>query len=472
MRERFHGRHVGIWGFRAEGVAALDFVQQFGPSKITIADDKGLKPRWNELDSRGKIPIVGPFAGADAAQRLRECDIVVKSAGVSRYLDLALELMANGIPLVGGMQLFFEAMDPRRLIAVTGTKGKSTTATAIHRIVMHAGRDAVLLGNMGEPVLGGLGGLLQNDALCVLEVSSYQAAEVTRSPAFGCFTSLHPDHLDWHRSFDRYVADKVNLFGHPAPTTELHVGPQLRGHPVLAGLPVDLRPYGDSGAAIVDDDRLLLDGHEITSGGALKIAGRHNLINLCGAVSVASSVVGSAGVGSSAEFCRAAALALESLEPLRDRLEVVRVVAGVSYMLDALATIPQATIAALDAHADRPLVLIAGGFDRGQDYGELAAVIARSPNVRAVVGLPDTGRRLAQQVRDAVTGLGGDSGLGVLDADDLPDAVSLAASTAEPGTTVLLSPAAASFNKYVNYEDLSADYRAIVDALPDGDDKS
>lgn len=467
MTARFSGRRVGIWGFRAEGVAALEFVQRFGPASITVVDDKEAGSRLDELARRATVPIVGPFTGADAAEHLRDCDVVVKSAGVSRYRDAAVELVAGGTELVGGMQLFFESIDPARLIGVTGTKGKSTTTTAIHRILVAAGCRAELLGNMGRPVLEHLGELAGDDSFCVVEVSSYQASEITRSPALGCLTSLYPDHLDWHGSLDRYLTDKVNLFGHPAPATRLHVGPQAIGHPLVQALPVDRVGYGDTGRVRVDGDAIVLDGEELTRGSRLQIPGRHNLVNLCGAVSVAVAAFESRGGTVDAGFRRAAAGALESLEPLPNRLEVVGVVDGVAYTVDVLATIPQATIAALDAHADRPVVLIAGGHDRGQDYGELADFVAGSPNVAGVVGLPDTGPRLTAAVRAAVTRAGRDD-LSVVDADDLPHAVAVARGRVEAGGTVLLSPAAASFNRYLDYAALSAHFREIVGGLGEG----
>lgn len=461
MRSRFRGRNVGIWGFRAEGVAALDFVQRFEPDRVTIVDDKARAPRLSELDGLARVPIVGPFTGPDAATELLACDVVVKSAGVSRYGDVAAMLEQHGTELVGGMGLFFELVDPARLVAVTGTKGKSTTATAIHHILTRAGHRSVLVGNVGEPVLARVDALLDDDATCVVEVSSYQASEITRSPARGCFTSLHPDHLDWHGTFDRYVTDKTNLFAHPASSVEVHVGPGLETHPALTRLPATLRPYGTHGRATVDRDRLRLDGHEVTRAERLRIRGPHNLVNLCGAVSVAAEVL-----GDPTEARRAAAAALETMEPLSDRLEVVGVVDGVSFALDSLATIPQATIAALDAHADTAVVLIAGGLDRGQDHADLAARIVRSSNVAAVLGLPDTGHRLTADVRAALAagGLGRDD-LVVVDTDDLGHAVGLAAARADPGATVLLSPAAASFNRYLDYHELGRHYRELVAGL-------
>ena len=149
----FDGAHVGIWGFRAEGVAALRFLRHVSPAAITIVDDADRAPRWAEADEHVDLPIVGRFAGEGATAELASCDIVIRSSGVNRYSEAAERLRANGTRLVGGMQLFTMAVPPGRIIGVTGTKGKSTTATAIHRILTAAGEPAVLIGNVGLPVL-------------------------------------------------------------------------------------------------------------------------------------------------------------------------------------------------------------------------------------------------------------------------------------------------------------------------------
>ena len=134
-------------------------------------------------------------------------------------------------------------------------------------------------------------------------------------------------------------------------------------------------------------------------------------------------------------------------------------------MIDVLATIPEATIAGLSAYQDRQVGLIAGGHDRGQDYRPLAAHIVSSPNVRVVVGMPNTGLRLLDAIRQRAIDVGRTAPLLAVEAKDLDQAVELAAAEVEPGAVVLLSPAAASFNRWTHYGKLSARYREIVETM-------
>jgi UDP-N-acetylmuramoylalanine--D-glutamate ligase len=350
------------------------------------------------------------------------------------------------------MQLFLSVVPPAQVVGVTGTKGKSTTSTAIHRILVAAGRPAVLIGNVGLPVLDHLVEACDRPELtCVVEVSSYQASDVTTSPATGVLTSLFPDHLDWHGSFERYVADKANLFVHPSPTVDVHVDARLAGHQALRHPGVTVHPYGAHGHVRVASDAVRLDGEMVVAAADLQLRGGHNLVNVCGAISAARAVI-----GDDARTAAAARAGLATLQPLTDRLDVVARHGQVTFAVDALATIPQAAIEAVEAFSPDRLALIVGGQDRGVDQGELVAALAARPNVVAVIGLPDTGHRIVADLDGRRTGLV---------AADLDDAVRLAVESLEGTGTVLLSPAAPSFNRYLDYRAMSEHYRAIVASL-------
>jgi UDP-N-acetylmuramoylalanine-D-glutamate ligase len=172
---------------------------------------------------------------------------------------------------------------------------------------------------------------------------------------------------------------------------------------------------------------------------------------VCGAISAARAVI-----GDDARTAAAACAGLATLEPLTDRLDVVARHGQVTFAVDALATIPQAAIEAVEAFSPDRLALIVGGQDRGVDQGELVAALAARPNVVAVIGLPDTGHRIVADLDGRRTGLV---------AADLDDAVRLAVESLEGTGTVLLSPAAPSFNRYLDYRALSEHYRAIVASL-------
>ena len=385
--------------------------------------------------------------------------MVIRSSGVNRYSEDAERLRRAGTRIVGGMELFTMAVPPAQVIGVTGTKGKSTTSTAIHRILAAAGEPAVLIGNVGLPVLDHVAQACADPALtCVVEVSSYQASDVTTSPATGVLTSLFPDHLDWHGSFERYVADKTNLFAHPSPTVALHVNAELLGHPALGRDGVTLHPYGSAGDVTVDGDAIRLLDDVLVHTGDLRLRGEHNRVNLCGAISAVRARLGDDLT------VRAAHRALPSLEPLTDRLDVVGRVGAVSFAVDVLATIPQATVQAVDTFAPDRVALIVGGQDRGVDQRDLVAALTARAHVVAVIGVPDTGLRVASALAGAAQAAGrGD--LEVATADGLDEAVPMAVAALRGGGTVLLSPGAPSFNRYTDYRQLSGHFRAVVGAM-------
>ena len=398
----FDGAHVGIWGFRAEGAAALRFLRHVAPAAITIVDDAERGPQWAQADQHPDLPIVGRFAGEGATAELARCDVVIRSSGVNRYSAAADELRRAGVRIVGGMQLFTMAVPPDRIVGVTGTKGKSTTSTAIHRILAAAGEPAVLIGNVGLPVLDHVvEACARPELTSVVEISSYQAADVETSPATVVLTSLFPDHLDWHGSFERYVADKANLFAHPSPAVALHVNADLLHHPTLDRDGVTVHPYGTAGDVIVDGHTIRLHDEVVVDGAELQVRGAHNRINLCGAISSRALAT-----GRRANDGGGARQALPSLEPLTDRLDVVGRAGSITFAVDALATIPQATVEAVDAFAPDRVALIVGGQDRGVDQRALVAAIVERAHVVAVIGVPDTGHRVVEAVAAAARDAG------------------------------------------------------------------
>jgi UDP-N-acetylmuramoylalanine--D-glutamate ligase len=457
LHDLLDGAHVGIWGFRAEGVAALRFLRDFHPAAITIVDDAGRGPRWAEAEQHGDLPIVGRHAGDGAAAELARCDVVIRSSGVSVYGAAAEHLRRNGTRLVGGMELFTLAVPPERIIGVTGTKGKSTTSTAIHRLLTTAGQPATLIGNVGVPVLDRLAEACARPELtCVVEVSSYQAADIATSPATVVLTSLFADHLDWHGSYERYVADKANLFSHPAPTVALHANAELIGHRALERDGVTVHPYGGRGDVTVVGDTIRLHDEAVVEARDLQLRGAHNRVNLCGAISAVRARLGDDAT------VAAARVALPALEPLADRLDVVARHGSLTFAVDALATIPAAAIEAVDAFSPDRVALIVGGQDRGVDQGPLVAALATRDHVAAVIGLPDTGHRIVAEL----AAIGGNRDARA--AGDLDEAVRLAVEALAGSGTVLLSPAAPSFNRYLDYRALSEHFRAIVAGWADG----
>jgi UDP-N-acetylmuramoylalanine--D-glutamate ligase len=330
------------------------------------------------------------------------------------------------------MALWLEDFADARVVAITGTKGKSTTAALTAAILAHDGSDVALIGNIGVPVVERYGMPLA-DAY-VVEVSSYQAADVQVSPGLVVLTSLAPDHLDWHGSEEAYYRDKLRLV-EAGPPGVLAVNARSEeavrrtaGHPRRT-------LFGPSGRVSVDHAATVtVDGEILVDGSGLRLLGSHNLDNLCGAITGAMLLDGHPPAASTV------ADVVASFEGLPSRCQVVGVRDGVTFVDDALASNPFASAASIGAFPDRELTVILGGADRGVDPGHLVEILARRHPTPGVVLLPPGSERLVRMLAERSAEAG--TTVPVAVAGDVADAVGAAVGMTAPGGVVLFSPAA------------------------------
>jgi UDP-N-acetylmuramoylalanine--D-glutamate ligase len=428
------GRRVGIWGAGREGLAAHRALREQDPSREVVVYTDAPVP----AEERDAFGTGAAFAdGPDGFGRLAECDVVIRSPGVSRYRPEVERLGASGVELTTGTNLWFEEHGQERVVAVTGTKGKSTTSSLIAHLLNESGVRAVLGGNVGRAPLD----MLRVDPapeVWVLELSSFQAADLERGPSIAVLLNIHPEHLDWHGTPERYMADKANLFLRRTDTIAVLNHSDARVAALGAKL-IDVRWFGDERSLHADERGGIRRGTEVLyDPGTLRLRGVHNALNACAALTVVDELgLDAAALGD----------ALRSFEPLPHRLEPVGAYGAVTFVNDSISTTPAAAMAALRALADAPIALIAGGYERGQDYTGLAAAIVDS-TVELVVGLPDTGKRIVAEVEAL-----GDGGPATALAADVDEAVALAAAGLPGSGTVLLSPAAPSYVQFRNFEE-------------------
>ena len=430
------GRRVGVWGHGREGRAAVRAALTAGAAGVVVVD---------------AVPPVdlppGVRAGSDVAE-LVGCDVVFRSPGISPYREDARALAARTTLTSGtGVALAEFAARDVPTLCVTGTKGKSTTSALAAVVLTAASQPAVHAGNIGTPLLDVLlDGVLTGSPPApplVVEVSSYQAAAVEGWSGWGAVTSLAPEHLDWHGDVETYYRDKLHVFAACGPGSVV-VSPQARP---VAEQHLDPAVLVDP-ADVVPEARLA--GFPLE-----RLSGVHNVANLH--VALAACVRMGVDLDRSAEAVRAA---VADFRALPHRLSPVATRNGVTFVDDALSTTPVSVRAAIDAFAGQQVTLIAGGQDRGLDYTDLAAaVVARAGTVQ-VLTIPDTGARLAADIRAAAAAAGVDAP--VTETGSLADAVAEALRTARPGGLVLLSPGAPSYNRFRNYEELARTYEQIL----------
>ena len=423
LLESLRNRPVTVWGNGIEGRAASIFLEKRNCT-VNVVED----------------PETIPFSG-----------VIVKSPGISMYRHEIKMAQQYGAYFTSGTNLFMEAafLQPEYrplLIGVTGTKGKSTTSSLIAHLLRAQGNRVALCGNIGDPAIAYADDLGNYD-IVVVEMSSYQCADLQYSFDISVILNLYPEHIDWHKTHELYFRDKLNILKHQTPeqTTILNAQDALTvTHVKNPKNPV----YFDALNTVHDmGDYFYKGGKKLFRTDVVPLRGEHNLKNVSAALTVVDQVSGSF------DGCEEA---LKTFEALPHRLQTVAFKNGVTYIDDSISTTPETAIAALKSFGYSNIVLIAGGFDREQDYSALASFVAHG-GASAVVTLPQTGRRLAEAIEE--------EGGKAVTAKNMKDAVQKASSLARFGDIVLLSPAAPSYGEYKNFQERGLDFLKCVDEL-------
>jgi UDP-N-acetylmuramoylalanine--D-glutamate ligase len=418
-------RRVALWGLGQEGVDMARLLRQRGVVP-RIIDDHPDRLGHAAAGLEGAVEAPGSFPWS-------EVDVVVRSAGVGRYRPELAAAEAAGVVVTTAMAVWLEDFAGARVLAVTGTKGKSTTAALAASLLGHDGLEVELVGNIGVPVTATYD-RPRADAY-VVEVSSYQASDVTVTPGVCVLTGLAPDHLDWHGGLEAYYRDKLRLVqAGPPGALAVNAGSEeavrrTADHPHRT-------LFGPSGRVrLAADGTVSIDGAAVGDASPLRSPGLHNRWNLCGAVA------GVLLLNGRPPTTAALAATVDGFEGLPSRCRTLGERDGRTYVDDALASNPSATQASLGAFPGRPLTVILGGADRGVDPGPLvASLLARRPRPRVVL-LPPVPTRLAEAL-DSALAAGAGAGPTVSRAADLADAVAQAAAATPAGGVVLFSPAA------------------------------
>ena len=447
------GKRVAIIGLGRSGLAALRLLLELG-ARIAVADQKPEAELAAMLDGlrAGDVEVHGGGAYDPA---LIGADLVVVSPGVPVALEPLRRARASGSRMIGELELASRYLTGK-VIAVTGTNGKSTTVTWIGELLRSSGFHPFVGGNLGTPLaeaaLASLHGRQWN--VVVAEVSSFQLETIeTFHPWIGAILNLTPDHLDRYASMAAYVAAKVRLFENQtvedytvlnaddpwlAQSAVRSSGTRVlfsRRGPVERGVFLE----GDAICSTLRGRR-----EEMCRVNDLHLRGAHNVENAMAVGAIATLVgcpIGVIGQG----LC-----AFRGLEHV---MEVVRVVRGVTYINDSKGTNVDATIKALES-LPSPVVLIAGGREKGGEYPGLAAAVRHGTKRAILLG---EARSHLRRLLEGVCPL--------TEASSLAEAVRAAAAAAVPGDTVLFSPACASFDMFTDYKDRGRQFKEHVHEL-------
>lgn len=441
------GTRTLIVGLGKTGLSCARFLAARGV-EIAVTDSREHPPGLKEL--RNEMPDTAVFVGGFSEVALQRADQLLVSPGIAVSTPFVIKARAMGLPVLGDIELF--AQHTRApVIAITGSNGKSTVTTLVGLMAEQAGREVRVGGNLGTPALDLIGE--QEPDLYVLELSSFQL-EVTESLRCVSATILNisPDHMDRYATVQEYADAKARVFRHCDVAVLNRDDALVRGMGQSAARHVsfglDTPSPDDYGIATRDGMRWLVHGDvRLMAASELRLHGNHNLLNALAALALG----GAAGLPMPAMLA-----ALKLFRGLPHRMEFITRVNDVDWYDDSKGTNVGATVAAV-AGLDGPLVLIAGGDGKGQDFMSLAAALVGKTRAAVLLG------KDAAAIEMAIAGR-----FPVQRVKDMPAAVQAAASIAQPGDRVLLSPACSSLDMFENFEQRGRVFAQAARRLADG----
>lgn len=459
MGEFFHtlkGRRVAFIG---AGVSHKELIPMFAKAGalVTLCDAKSLEafgPYARDLQKLGVNLCLGP----DYLQGLEGQDMILRTPGFEFFTPELQAAGRAGAEITSEMELFFQYC-PCPIVGITGSDGKTTTTSLIAAMYEAEGRRVHLGGNIGRALLPIVERIEATD-VAVVELSSFQLISMRHSPKIAVVTNVTPNHLDHHKDMEEYIDAKRNLLAWQSKNSVAVLNME---NPITRRMEKDvmgdcrwfshLRKV-DNGAYLSEEDMLMLNGPagpvEVLPAGEILLRGRHNVYNMLAAFAALRDEV-------SVESMRQTARTFAGVE---HRIEPVRTLDGVQWFNDSIASSPTRVIAGLRAF-DQKLIVIAGGYDKHIPYDPMVPDVLERVKVLILLG------QTANKIQGA---LHADphfeaSGLVILRAKDMEEAVALARQNAKPGDIVTLSPASASFDMYPNFEERGRHFKQLVNQL-------
>jgi UDP-N-acetylmuramoylalanine--D-glutamate ligase len=442
-------KRVLVVGLARTGVATALFCA--GHNAVVTATETRTESELGDAPGRLREAGVMLELGGHTEKTFLAQDLIIPSPGVPADDPFLVLARAQGITVWSEIELAYRFMEGK-LIGITGSNGKTTTTTLVHHILQGAGVDAILAGNVGTPLISCVAAM-NGGTVTVAELSSFQL-ELTDTfrPDIAVLLNLTPDHLDRHKTMEAYAVAKARIF---EKQTELDAAvlnqddaAAVKYAPKKSQLFWFSRKQSvKQGACLLGDDIVVMHhGKEdvVMKASEIPLPGAHNLENVLAAVTVTRL----AGTGP-----ESIARGVRSFAGVEHRLEFVTEIGGVRYYNDSKATNVDATLKALDAFPGRILVIL-GGKDKGSDYTALQKPLREKAILALLIGA--AGDKIESQIAGNVA---------IERAGTMERAVQLAAQAAQPGDLVLLAPACASFDQFVNYEQRGRVFKELVRGL-------
>lgn len=455
LKSYIENKNVAILGFGREGKSTLAKILQVGGyKKIYILDLNDIKRAVDEVIEASKIkPEIEDImvvCGEKYQDKLNDYDIVIKSPGIVLNSDIS----TYTTNITSQCEIFFERYKSQ-IIGITGTKGKSTTTTLIYHILESAGYEAVLGGNIGIPAFD-IEETVTDKSIIVFEMSSHMLEYMKVSPHIGVLMNIHEEHLDHYGTMEKYIAAKKNIAANQSHEDICFINSHIE---VKSNSEI-INIYSDD-ISCIEGQALGIHKEKIEfkyngshycykiPADEIKLVGEHNYFD----IAIAYGILKLLEVSDS-DFEEG----LKSYEPLPHRLQPVGNIDGVKYYDDSISTICDTTIKALESIKDVDTVLI-GGMDRGIDYSELIQFLSNN-TVRNIILMYKTGERILKEINNNYPEFKGKDRLHQV--KDLKEAVNLAKKVTRVGKSCILSPAAASYGYFKNFEERGEEFSRLI----------
>ncbi len=453
--ESIKGKRVCFVGIGTSNLPLIELFAEKGA--VVSACDRQTYEALGENAVRAEKAGAELILGSDYLKRI-DTDILFRSPGTPFYLPELEALKKKGVIVTSEMEVFFD-LCPCKIIAVTGSDGKTTTTTVISEFLKAEGKTVHLGGNIGTPLLPFIE-QINDDDYAVVELSSFQLISMRKSPEIAVVTNLAPNHLDIHKDMDEYVDSKKNIILHQNAFSKavLNLDNKIAddfSSSVRGMLAKFSRKNKVENGAYLENDKIIYNDYgkstEVIDIKDIKIPGMHNVENYLAAISAVWGIVSVENIVKVAE----------NFGGVEHRAEFVREVDGVKYYNDSIASSPTRTAIGTLSLYDEKIIIIAGGYDKHIPYEPLGPVIC--DKVKTLILMGDTAPKIEEAVKNSPQYSEGNPV--IINVNNMEEAVKAARENAKEGDIVSLSPASASFGLYKNFMQRGNHFKDIVNNL-------
>ncbi len=450
-------KYVAIMGMGISNTPLIRYLMDLD-ANITVFDKKSEEELGKALIEEYTLQGVNFSLGEGYLEKLRGYDIIFRTPGMRPDIPVIEKELERGAKLTSEIEMLIE-LCPSKILAVTGSDGKTTTTTLIHHILKEEGYNCYLGGNIGTPLFAEIDKMRPED-LVVLELSSFQLMTLKKSPNIAVVTNVSPNHLDVHKSYEEYIDAKKNIFrtqsengvvvlNYDNEITNLFAE-DARGEVRFFSTKAKL----ENGVILEENEiKIVTDGRKesVININDISLLGMHNIENACTAISAVRDLVSLDSIKK----------VLSSFRGVSHRMEFVRELDGAKWYNDSIGSSPTRTIAGLASFKEK-VILIAGGYDKHLDYTSMGEFVVN--HVKTLILMGQTKTKIKEATLKALEARG-IKDLKIVECESLTETINVAREEAKPGDIIFFSPASASFDMFRNFEERGNKFKELVNGL-------